>query len=172
MTRKGQVGAESWCWGSPVFSRGACPMPILIHPNFKHPIFFLPPIQSDRVSSPISITLSFESVFSLSASGFSTISQLFKGCCFWGGPSTDTAPPSLHSVITEVHKAVIAGIYHFQVEILPSQIKDRAGMLGAIYNSLLTFHVKKLREVNKHQAINLGTNMIKASELFFERTSS
>lgn len=45
-------------------------------------------------------------------------------------------------------------------------------MPGAIYNRLTDISRGEAPPVNKHQAINLGENMIKASELFFEGTSS
>lgn len=55
-------------------------------------------------------------------------------------------PPSLYGIIIGAHKAVIAGIYHFQVEILLAKEKIEQECQEQFITGLLTFHVEKLRQ--------------------------
>lgn len=106
------------------------PPPVLMpcHPNFKNVVFSLLFYLFTGFSltgllhhSPflwvLRVVFSSASA-SCSTSGFSPIARVLQVAVFEVVPTQTQPLPSLYSVITGAHKAVTAGIYHFQVEIL------------------------------------------------------
>lgn len=98
------------------------------HPNFKNVVFspLFHPFTSLSLTellhhSPFLWVLRvvFSSASASSGtSGFNPVPHVLPVAVFEVVPTQTQPLPSLYSVITEVHKAVTAGIYHFQVEIL------------------------------------------------------